>query len=315
MRRTADVRRPRLVFTGKMTSPTSRVPSVAAPTTAHPTIARGSLTYQAPATLARGTSKTPSPAKASDTSKTLATATPVSVESPEVTPARPPAGIQNGSATSTPTPTSARGVQSARPRPLSRALLLSAVAIAGGLVVGGITSFGQLLPGTLNWLANSVAGWSIPMILLVAWARGGVLRSAITGGLVFVAMSQGYALVSTLRGYPDQGIRWALIGLVAGPVLGAATALLRHESRRIVAIAAGVLGGVILGDAVHGFVAIPAGWGSWVIVASGALAFLVVTAVVLLRAWRPTLLLVATAAVVASAYALLLDPLLGLVFR
>ncbi|WP_143459122.1 DUF6518 family protein [Leifsonia sp. ALI-44-B] len=281
-----------------MTSPTPHVPSVAAPTTAHPTIARGSLTYQAPARPARRTVETPS-----------------SVESADVT--QPGARADEATVTSTPTPTPSlpRVSRLPGPRPLSRALLLSAAAIAGGLVVGGITSFGQLLPGTLNWLANSVAGWSIPMVLLVAWARGGVLRSAITGGLVFVAMSQGYALVSTLRGYPDQGIRWALIGLVAGPVLGAATALLRHESRRIVAIAAGVLGGVILGDAVHGFVATPAGWGSWVIVASGALAFLVVTAVVLLRAWRPTLLLAATAALVASAYALLLDPLLGLVFR
>jgi hypothetical protein len=282
MRRRADVRWPHPDLTGRMTSPTPHVPSVAAPTTAHPTIARGSLRYQA-----------------------------LSSSAPESTPTLTP----TPTSTPAPTPTQARDGRPAAPRPLSRALLLSAVAIAGGLVVGGITSFGQLLPGTLNWLANSVAGWSIPMILLVAWARGGVLRSAITGGLVFVAMSQGYALVSTLRGYPDQGIRWALIGLVAGPVLGAATALLRHESRRIVAIAAGVLGGVILGDAVHGFVATPAGWGSWVIVASGALAFLVVTAVVLLRAWRPTLLLAATAAVVASAYALLLDPLLGLVFR
>ncbi|WP_143785298.1 DUF6518 family protein [Okibacterium fritillariae] len=287
-----------------MTSPTPHVPSVAAPTTAHPTIARGSLTYQTPARPARRTVETPSSVESADVTPPGARANEATVTSTP-TPTPPP----------TPTPTMPRVSRLTGPRPLSRALLLSAVAIAGGLVVGGITSFGQLLPGTLNWLANSVAGWSIPLILLVAWARGGVLRSAITGGLVFVAMSQGYALVSTLRGYPDQGIRWALIGLVAGPVLGAATALLRNESRRIVAIAAGVLGGVILGDAVHGFVAIPAGWGSWVIVASGALAFLAVTAVVLLRAWRPTLLLVATAAVVASAYSLLLDPLLGLVFR
>jgi len=300
MRRRADVRGPHPDLTGRMTSPTPHVPSVAAPTTAHPTIARGSLTYQAPEAPARRTVETPS-----------------SVEPADVT--QPGARAEEAPVTSTltlpPTPTPPQDGRLTRPRPLSRALLLSAVAIAGGLVVGGITSFGQLLPGTLNWLANSVAGWSIPLILLVAWARGGVLRSAITGGLVFVAMSQGYALVSTLRGYPDQGIRWALIGLVAGPVLGAATALLRHESRRIVAVAAGVLGGVILADAAHGFVATPAGWGSWVIVASGALAFLVVTAVLLLRAWRPTLLLAATAAVVASAYALLLDPLLGLVFR
>jgi hypothetical protein len=310
MRRRADVRWPHPGLTGRMTSPTPHVPSVAAPTTAHPTIARGSLTYQAPASPPRERAKTPSSHRAPRTGTApAAVPTPGATESAGFDQPRPRAEE------SAVAPTPKRDVQPTAPPSLSRALLLSTVAIAGGLLVGGITSFGQLLPGTLNWLANSVAGWSIPMILLVAWARGGVLRSAITGGLVFVAMSQGYALVSTLRGYPDQGIRWALIGLVAGPVLGAATALLRHESRRIVAIAAGVLGGVILGDAVHGFVATPAGWGSWVIVASGALAFLVVTAVVLLRAWRPTLLLAATAAAVTAAYALLLDPLLGLVFR
>lgn len=158
-----------------------------------------------------------------------------------------------------------------------RGLTSSALAVTVGLVIGGVTSFGQLLPAVLNPLANSVSGWTIPMVALVWWARGGPTRSAITGALVFVAECLGYSLVSTLRGNVDLELTWSLIGLVIGPVLGVAIALLRGRSVRMRALASGVLGGIALADGIRGLVLLPDGWGAWSLVLMIGIVFLAAT--------------------------------------
>ena len=198
-----------------------------------------------------------------------------------------------------------------RPLPLhGHGVALSVAAVAIALLVGGVTSYGQLLPGTFNWLANSVAGWSIPMALLVWFTRGGVTRSAITGGLSFVAMSVGYSIVSTLRGYPDTPEMWAAIGIIVGPVLGAAVALLRRSDRRVVAIAAGVLAGIVLGDGVRGLIAVPDGWGTWAIFLAVGTAFVAWVTTSKLRSWGSTALLAAATVVVGGAYVIFTDVIL-----
>jgi hypothetical protein len=192
-----------------------------------------------------------------------------------------------------------------------RGVWLSVGTVAAAVVVGGITSFGQLLPGTFNWFANSVAGWTIPMVALVWCARGTVIRSAITGGLAFVAMSVGYALVSTLRGYPDTPWLWATIGIVVGPVLGAATALLRSKSTPTVAISGGILGGIVVGDGVRGLFLVPDGWGTWTVIVVAGVTFLMWLAATKLRAARPIALQLVVAAFVAGCYVFTFDVILG----
>jgi hypothetical protein len=192
----------------------------------------------------------------------------------------------------------------------SRAVWLSVGTIAVAVVVGGITSFGQLLPGTFNWFANSVAGWTIPMVALIWFARGTVIRSAITGGLAFVARSVGYALVSTLRGYPDTPWLWATIGIVVGPVLGAATALLRHKSTSVAAISGGILAGIVIGDGIHGLIVAPNGWGTWSVFVVAGGAFLAALAVRQRRTPLAIALQLGSAALVAAAYVALVDVIL-----
>lgn len=208
-------------------------------------------------------------------------------------------------------PTLARGPEVSR----SARFGASAMAVVFALAVGGATSFAQLLPGTFNWLFNSVAGWTIPMIALVWFARVSVPRSAVTGALVFVAMTVGYSVVSTLRGYPDTPGLWAIIGLVVGPVLGAATALLRHSDKRLVAVAAGVIAGVLLGDGVRGLVSTPDGWGTWLVFLAAGLAFMAWVVVRRLSTVRFTALFVGTIVVVEAAYVLLVDVIINSLFR
>jgi len=189
----------------------------------------------------------------------------------------------------------------------------AAVAVLIAVLWGGATSFLQLLPGTWNALGNSVGAWTLPAVLLIWAARLRPRAAALTGALAFVGMSMGYSLVSTLRGYPDLELTWAAIGLVAGPVVGVATAALRERERVSAAIGAGVLTGIVGGDAIHGLTAIPDYTGSWIVLAGLALLAAWLTATVRRMTVGNVATLAGVALVVAAAYQggmLLLDVLL-----
>ncbi|MFS4505531.1 DUF6518 family protein [Clavibacter sp. Sh2141] len=102
------------------------------------------------------------------------------------------------------------------------------------LLVGGITSPAQgFLPESVNSLANSAGGWSMLAFLGVWLSRARPLLGAVLGAVSFVAMVEAYGVVSLWRGYfladPFSSM-WVPIGLVAGPVIGVAAALVRHGS-------------------------------------------------------------------------------------
>jgi hypothetical protein len=183
-----------------------------------------------------------------------------------------------------------------------KAIGASALAVALAFAYGGLTSLLQLIPGPLNGLANTVSGWTMPVIALT-WLLGGrPLRAAITFALAFVALCAGYSVVSTLRGYPDFETMWAAIGLVAGPVIGAAASLLRHGRAATAAVSAAVLAGILLGDASFGFVNNAQYWATWVIAACAAVALLVVVALRRPFSARLVALELGTTVVVAGAY-------------
>lgn len=125
------------------------------------------------------------------------------------------------------------------------------VALAG-LLLGGLTSFGQgLLPGSLSSFANSASGWTCSTAVLVWAVRRGTVLSAVLGAVSFVALTVGYALVSTARGFFDDTLPWSLIGLIVGPFIGVAAAWL-HQRGTHLALGAGLLAGIGIGDGIDG---------------------------------------------------------------
>jgi hypothetical protein len=142
---------------------------------------------------------------------------------------------------------------------VTQGLGATALALGGSLVLGGLTSFAQtVLPDALRPFANSASGWTMLAFPLVFLTRARLVLGTVLGVVALVGLVEGYAIVSNLRGfyYSYTGI-FAVIGLVAGPVLGFAAALTRHSlgstHRRLWRIL-GVtpLSAVLIGDGVFG---------------------------------------------------------------
>jgi hypothetical protein len=140
------------------------------------------------------------------------------------------------------------------PLPGRRSLTAVAIALAGALVLGGLTSLGQqYLPSWLNSLSNSAGGWTMLSFLLVWLGRARPVLAAVLGVVAFVALTEGYGIVSNWRGYfysePFAG-RWTIVGLLAGPVLGVAASLTRHGSPLWRLLGVTPLSAVLLGEGV-----------------------------------------------------------------
>jgi hypothetical protein len=182
----------------------------------------------------------------------------------------------------------------------ARVLLAAVVAVA----LGGATSLGQtFLPEDAASLANSVTGWTLPTAALVFVTARSFSEAAVTGAVSFVALTVGYAVVSTLRGFPFDPTAWAVVGVLAGPVIGAATFALRRSPMHA-AVGGGLLAGVLIGEGVYGLTAIaattsPVFW--WAAITVGV-ALLVAVAALRLRDIRSTLVLASVAALTAGVF-------------
>lgn len=164
----------------------------------------------------------------------------------------------------------------------------AASVIAFSLVVGGLTSPAQqYLPDALRSFANSAGGWSMFAFLAVWLSRARPVLGAVLGAVSFVVMVEAYGWVSLWRGYyfsePFSSM-WIPIGLVAGPVIGVAAALVRHSPRRGWRVAGvSLLSAVLLAEAAFGLTVVRATTSPvyWVLEAVAGVGF-VVAAVV----WR-----------------------------
>jgi hypothetical protein len=102
-------------------------------------------------------------------------------------------------------------------------------------------------------------------VALIWWQRRGMPASALLGAAAFTGLSVGYALVSTARGFSFDPVFWVIVGLVAGPVVGAATAMARQRRSTVGVIGAGTLAGLVAGDGLSGLVTVSdtTGWEYW----------------------------------------------------
>jgi len=188
------------------------------------------------------------------------------------------------------------------------ALGATVIAVVGSLVLGGLTSFGQqYLPAPLRSFANSSGGWTMLAFLLVRAGRARPLLAAVLGVVAFEGLVEGYAVVSSWRGFfyaePFSSV-FSLIGFAAGPVLGVAASLTRWARPRWRVLGVTPLAAVLVGEGAWGLrhVADTTGSTYWILQLVLGPVFLAVA----IRRFRPrradAVLAVAMAAVGAVAF-------------
>ncbi|MQW78004.1 hypothetical protein GHK92_19230 [Nocardioides sp. dk4132] len=134
-----------------------------------------------------------------------------------------------------------------------RTNLSAPAVVAASLLLGGLTSWAQgVLPDALASFANSPSGWTVLTALLVAAARPSLTWGAALGAVSFVTLVLGYTVASQLRGLSYDPVLWSVVGVIAGPFVGAAAAAI--VGRRVVqaALGAGSLAGVLIADGIYG---------------------------------------------------------------
>ncbi|MGV8886427.1 MAG: DUF6518 family protein [Microbacteriaceae bacterium] len=149
-------------------------------------------------------------------------------------------------------------------RPVARPWWLEALralaVIAAGLVMGGITSFGQqYLPEQLVSFANSAGSWTLLIFGALLVARLRMIPAIIAGVLALIAMNEGYGIVSTLRGFDYTGglsIFWTFAAIGVGPVLGIASVWFRSSREVLRALAAAAPSAVVIGEGIYGLTVI-----------------------------------------------------------
>jgi hypothetical protein len=175
------------------------------------------------------------------------------------------------------------------------------------LVLGGLTAYAQQwLPAELGSLANSSGSWVLIAFLLALLANRPVL-AAVSGGLALFMLLAGYVIAANLRGHESSTqllVFWGTAAVLVGPFVGLAAQWSRAGGPGRVACGAGLVGGLLIGEAVYGLVVIadttypPYWWGQL------AIGLLVLGGIVSARRLegRVALAAVAVTAVVAIAF-------------
>ena len=134
-----------------------------------------------------------------------------------------------------------------------------ALAAAVGLAVGAATEWSVLhLPFSLEPLSNTAAPWVLVAFAVALTARW-MGESLVLAVVTLVALILGFYVAEALRGWAvsrHQVEFWCVTSVVVGPLVGLAAGWLRHAGRTAGALGAGVLGGLLAGEAVHGLTAL-----------------------------------------------------------
>ena len=189
---------------------------------------------------------------------------------------------------------------------VARTSVSASAVVAGSLVLGAATSWAQgVLPDALESFANSPSGWTLLTVLMVVAVRPPVALGAVLGMLSFVSLVLGYTVASEVRGLSYDPLFWSVVGVVAGPFVGAAAAVLVGRHVIGTALGAGALAGALIADGIYGLTVV-AGTTSpvyWVLCLVGGVALVGVVAV-RLRTRVAVVTLLATAVVATAVLSL-----------
>jgi len=205
-----------------------------------------------------------------------------------------------------------RGAVSETPLPGDRtrswrtALLRSGVVVLASFALGFLTFFAQgALPEWFASFANSASGWTVLTVLLVLWSRQRWPIAAPLGAASFVLLTLGYSLASSVQGLYYNPTMFALVGVVAGPLVGVAASWLLARGVRA-ALATSALASVGLGEALYGLTVISETTSPvyWIIIGVTALGLLTWMLAKRIRGALPVAVTVLGTAAVAAAFVL-----------
>jgi hypothetical protein len=143
-------------------------------------------------------------------------------------------------------------------------LVLAAVI---GLAAGAATEWSvPHLPFSLEPLGNSAGPWIIVAFAVALTARR-TGESLVLAAVSLLALVLGFYVAEAIRGWAvsrHQVELWSAASVAIGPLVGLAAGWLRYAGRLAGALGAGVVGGLLAGEAVYGLTKIkfssPAGY-------------------------------------------------------
>jgi hypothetical protein len=103
-------------------------------------------------------------------------------------------------------------------------------------------------------LGNTAAPWVLVAFAVAVTARR-IREALLLAMATLIALVLGFYVAESVRGWPvsrHQVVFWLAASLAAGPLIGLAAGWFRHGRRTLGALGAGVLGGVLVGEAGYG---------------------------------------------------------------
>jgi hypothetical protein len=152
------------------------------------------------------------------------------------------------------------GVRHALPLPAA-----VVVTLAGAVLVGMLTSFGQAGPQFVSTMANSGGSWFVAAMLLLLVVRPPMRWALPLGVAVLELMHVGYTLASNLRGHPDfLAITnfWVIMAVPAGLLAGAVVVWTLRGETRLRSLGLGLAGATLVGEGGRGLLRVAETTGS-----------------------------------------------------
>jgi Family of unknown function (DUF6518) len=123
-----------------------------------------------------------------------------------------------------------------------------------GFAAGALTEWSvPHLSFTLEPLSNAAAPWVLLAFAVALTARR-MEEALLLAVVTFLALVLGFYVAEAIRGWPvsrHQVVFWFVASFIAGPLVGLAAEWLRRGGRVAGGIGAGIVGGILIGEAVH----------------------------------------------------------------